>query len=198
MEKSFWQSRWRSGTLGFHQSEVNRHLADHVGFLAEAGGRVLVPLCGKSRDLTFLAGHFDEVVGVEFVQQASDDYYAENDGAGVTILVADMLAVRPADVGDIAAVFDRAAMIALEADKRAQYAEQLRGLAGPGARLLLITLEYDQALTHGPPFSVDEAEVRRLFADWTVVGRERQRPERLPPRFDQIEVNKSIWRLAAG
>ena len=45
----------------------------------------------------------------------------------------------------------------------------------PGCRGLLITLEYPQAEKAGPPFSVDEAEVRELFAaQWQVELLERR------------------------
>ena len=47
---------------------------------------------------------------------------------------------------------------------RERYVGHLNTLLPPGLRTLLVTLEYDQTVLPGPPFAVDEAEVRRLYA----------------------------------
>ena len=57
-----------------------------------------------------------------------------------------------------------AALIALTPDMRSRYAAHMNTLT-QGARQLLITLDYDQSLLAGPPFSVSEAEVRSLYGD---------------------------------
>ena len=58
---------------------------------------------------------------------------------------------------------------------RARYADEVYGRLPIGCRGLLITLEYPQPEKDGPPFSVDEAEVHRLFADrWDIERLERR------------------------
>ena len=66
MEPEFWQERWARNQIGFHLSEVNPYLQRHWRQLAVAeGSKVLVPLCGKSLDLVWLASHGLRVMGVE-------------------------------------------------------------------------------------------------------------------------------------
>ena len=45
--------------------------------LDEGSSKVLVPLCGKTRDLLYLAGHRHQVLGVEFVERAVQDFFRE-------------------------------------------------------------------------------------------------------------------------
>ena len=63
MKPEFWKERWVRGEIGFHQAEVEPGLVTHLGGLAPT--RVLVPLCGKSLDLAWLATQGHQVVGVE-------------------------------------------------------------------------------------------------------------------------------------
>ena len=140
---------------------------------------MLVPLCGKAEDLAFLAELGHEVVGVELVPQAVEAYFAEHgltptrtprgaleafEGGGVTILAGDFFAARREDVGGVSAFYDRAAVIALPPELRERYVAHLRVLVPKGAPGLVITVEYDQSKAEGPPFSVPEAELRRLHA----------------------------------
>ena len=56
MEPDFWHQRWQQNQIGFHQSEVNPYLRKYWQALAIAApARILVPLCGKSLDLLWLA-----------------------------------------------------------------------------------------------------------------------------------------------
>lgn len=177
MEKSFWEERWAAGQIGFHLADVNPRLVAHVEALGP-GGHVLVPLCGKTLDMTFLAAHGFHVVGVEFVEEAAQAYFAE---AGViparierhgcvayqhhnvTIWVADIFAITPQIVDAIDAIYDRAAVVALPETMREPYTQQLKALSHPGTKLLLITFEHD--LNSGPPFSVAPEVVKALYGE---------------------------------
>lgn len=64
-----------------------------------------------------------------------------------------------------AAVYDRAALIALPPDMRRLYAAKLADLLVPGSKILLITLAYDQEKMKGPPFAVHDDEVIELFSN---------------------------------
>lgn len=175
MEKDFWVARWQGGQIGFHGAVPNVRLVAHVASLGSPG-RVLVPLCGKSLDMTFLAARGFDVVGVEFVGDAALDYFAEagvtpqrleRDGfvgykhQNVTIWVADILAITAQTLGHIDAVYDRAALVALPETTRAAYAQQLAAISPAGTRLLLVTFEHD--LPDGPPFSIDANAVQTLL-----------------------------------
>lgn len=179
MEPSFWHERWERAEIGFHKSEINAHLSEFWSTLQLAPGqRVFVPLCGKSLDLLWLAGEGHPVTGVEISAIAVAAFFAENNlpaqryhhGAfevweqgAIRILCGDFFALTAASVADCAAVYDRAALIALPPPLRQRYVQHLDTLLPAGMRTLLITLEYEQSARPGPPFAVDEAEVRHLY-----------------------------------
>ncbi len=184
MEHDFWQTRWREGRTAFHEASGSPWLQANLGrLMGDTPGRVLVPLCGKAHDMRVLAGAGHEVIGVELSAIAAEAFFSEwqvrptvtDEGAfqryqgnGVTILVGDFFELTPHRLGPVAHVFDRAAMVALPPEMRARYAPHLLGLLAPGARVLLITFEYDQSRAPGPPFSVEEDEVRSRFASTSI------------------------------
>src|SRR5690606_36502512 len=81
----------------------------------------------------------------------------------IRIAVGDFFQWDPAHSSPIDVVYDRAALVAVRPEDRERYVNHLLGALSPGGRLLLITFVYDQAVMSGPPFSVDAAEVERLF-----------------------------------
>ncbi|WP_426179161.1 thiopurine S-methyltransferase [Pseudomonas sp. TWRC1-2] len=185
MEPKFWQERWARNQIGFHLPEVNPYLLRHWPKLALAeGAKVLVPLCGKSLDLMWLASLGYRVLGVELSEQAVEAFFSEQglmpkiSQRGVfKVYQADLIEVWCGDffaldaeaLADCSALYDRAALIALPPLMRAQYAEHLNALLRPGCQGLLITLDYDQTQKAGPPFAVADEEVRLLLgARWSV------------------------------
>src|SRR3954470_4075301 len=149
MTADYWLERWRKGRTGFHLAEANPRFTENAAIFSEAT-RVLVPLCGKSADLEWLVTQGYEVVGVELVELAAQAFFAERglaptrraDGAFVVyehgnlaIWVGDFFATASAQLGTFDAVYDRAAMIALPAELRKQYASHLQRLLTPKAKL---------------------------------------------------------------
>lgn len=180
MDPAFWKTRWAEGKIGFHEGKPNRYLERHHDKLA-IYPRVLVPMCGKAEDLAFLAAHGHDVVGVELVEDAVKAFFdehgltptvvehaafAEYRAPQITIYVGDVLRARRDVVGTIDAIWDRAALVALPDDMRRRYVDHLRAL-GP-TRVLCVTLEYEQSKMSGPPFSVEEGELRALYDNCTV------------------------------
>jgi thiopurine S-methyltransferase len=180
MKPGFWHERWERGEIGFHQHDFNRHMQEFIDHLGvQAGSQILVPLCGKSLDMLWLADHGYRVTGIEISELATRDFFAENgldheiiDRAGVTvyrgenidICCVDFFTVEKTDLPLIDAVYDRASLIALPPDMRLAYAGHLTSLINPGTRSLLVTLDYPQQEMRGPPFSVTPAEVEQLFS----------------------------------
>ena len=179
MEPGFWLQRWQQSDIGWHQDEINAHLSELWPHLRlPAGSTVFVPLCGKSRDMAWLAGIGHPVLGVEISDLAVAAFFEEHGVAparqrrgffeecsagGVTILCGDFFRLKSGDLPPIAAVYDRASLIALPAVLRRRYVQKLSKLLTAGAHSLLITLEYPQEEMDGPPFSVGEGEIGELF-----------------------------------
>ncbi|WP_242205659.1 MULTISPECIES: thiopurine S-methyltransferase [unclassified Pseudomonas] len=204
MQPEFWHKKWASGQIGFHLPEVNPYLQRHWSVPVTA--RVLVPLCGKSLDLAWLAGCGHQVLGVELSEKAIEDFFTEHQvqpqisqkGAfkvyssdAIELWCGDFFALTPSDVADCTALYDRAALIALPAPMRERYAAHLQQILPLGVQGLLITLDYDQAQMPGPPFAVADDEVQRLLGDvWRVQVQEEQDVLAESGRFLQAGVTR--------
>ncbi len=185
MHPDFWLQRWQENRIGFHQAEPTPLLQKHWPAIGAArGDTVFVPLAGKSLDMVWLAAQGHRVLGVELsplaVAQFFDEHglqpeiiesrYGLHHRAGnIELILGDAFALDEAALAACSAVLDRAAVIALPDDLRARYAETLYARLPTGCRGLMITLEYPQHEKEGPPFRVDEDEVRTRFGrDWIV------------------------------
>jgi thiopurine S-methyltransferase len=179
MDPSFWHARWQANDIGFHQPEYHALLQTYWPRLAlPAGSAVFVPLCGKSLDMVWLAERGHRVIGAELSELAIDAFFAERalqpevrevgsfkvKSAGPYEMWCGDIFDLPAEaVEKAAAVYDRAALIALPAELQSRYARTLKALL-PTAPVLLITLDYDQSQMQGPPFSTPGRQVLDLFA----------------------------------
>lgn len=179
MDIGFWAARWSEGKIGFHEGRANHFLAAHIDELGSER-TVLVPLCGKSEDLAFLAGRGHHVVGIEAVEDAVKAFFAEHGitpavaprgkliaytAGNLTLLAGDFFAATREDVGPVDALYDRAALVALPPDVRVRYAAHCESLLSPGAKGLLVTFEYPEDTMAPPPHSVREPEVRALYTN---------------------------------
>ncbi|EFO45666.1 thiopurine S-methyltransferase [Vibrio parahaemolyticus] len=181
-DQEFWHSKWASNQIGFHLEDVNPLLPaywHHANPKRE--DKVLVPLCGKSEDLVWLATKHDSVEGVELSQIAVRSFFAEHFYTPTVIPISGMhelyqfdeLSIYTGDfftapVSQADIVYDRAALVALPQDMREEYVARLKLLLNPGGRILLVTLNYPQEEMAGPPFSVPLEEIQQLFAGYKV------------------------------
>ena len=191
MKPAFWHERWRQGQIGFHQPDFHPALARHWPALAvPARSHVLVPLCGRSLDMAWLARQGHHVVGVELSPIAIAAFF-EHESLSATVssqaalsrhaagayelLEGDFFDAGPSVTGDISGWYDRAALVALPPDMRRRYARHVAGLLSAGTPGLLITHDYAQDRMEGPPFSVSVEEVHELFSPgFTVTQLERR------------------------
>jgi len=178
MDRDFWLARWQNNQIGFHEGAPNALLVARFAALGvPAGGRIFVPLCGKSHDMQWLRAQGFTVVGAELSRLAVEEFFAELglaptvapagrlerfEAEGVTLFVGDIFDLDQNTLRAVDAVYDRAALVALPALLREHYAAHLIALTG-GAPQLLVTFEYDQTRQPGPPFSILEAEVRAHY-----------------------------------
>jgi thiopurine S-methyltransferase len=183
MDASFWQQRWATNQIGFHEAEVHPMLRAH-GERLGAAGRVFVPLCGKSNDMVWLHGLGHQMVGIELADIALRAFFAEHgmtpahshdadfavfDAEAYHLLCGDYFALTPATLGAVTAIYDRAALIALPPDMRRDYAAKMTALVAPDTRMLLVTVDYDASAIMPPPFAVTAEEVASLYgASWSI------------------------------
>lgn len=174
MKASFWIEKWNSKQIGFHQPKPHEFLLKYFHRLnLSKGERIFLPLCGKTLDIGWLLEQGLQVVGAELSELAVQELFAElgltpkvkqidqllyYQAEGLDVFVGDVFALDVETLGQIAAIYDRAALVALPEAMRRDYSQHLEQIT-QGAKQLLITFEYDQTLMSGPPFSVPEAEV---------------------------------------
>jgi thiopurine S-methyltransferase len=178
MEKEYWLSRWQLNNIKFHQSKVNACLMKYFHLLnIKPHQKILVPLCGKSSDMLWLIKQGTHVIGVELSEKACHDFFYEHDlsytettegrfkkytSENIEIFCGDFFSITPDMLGDISAVYDRAALIALPSEMRQLYAAKLMELTTHGSNILLISL-LTSTETLTPPFSISEAEIQALY-----------------------------------
>ena len=183
---TLWHERWVTEQIGWHRPVYNDMMVKHWASIdAKPNGTVLVPLCGKSLDMVWLAERGHDVIGLEMVELAVETFFREQNltpekatgqqhttyrSGPYTVYHGDALTLE-ANTLHADAWYDRAAMIALPATARDGYVQQLRDQTSPGAVGLLITYAYPQEEMEGPPFSLPDEEVYRLFSDGFTVER---------------------------
>jgi len=181
MDAQFWHERWENNQIGFHQEEVHFYLQEFWSHLQlPVNQEVLVPLCGKTNDMLWLLEQGYRVLGIELSSLAIAAFYEENklipikkqygsftswELDEIRILEGDYFALTSAETIEIAAVYDRASLIALPKKMRIAYVQQLATLLKVGTKVLLITLNYPLKEEETPPFSVSTEEVYQLYRD---------------------------------
>lgn len=181
MDPAFWHERWHNKDIGFHQSAYHDLMQMHWHELGVGrGSQVFVPLCGKSLDMVWLAEQGHRIIGAELSGIAVDEFFAERGlspevetasafsvkrGGPYEIWCGDFFELPRAALAQVAGVYDRASLVAFPPDMQERYTATLTDLVPETARMLLITLDYDQSQMAGPPFAVSRDSVKRLFGD---------------------------------
>ena len=219
MEQEFWLERWRDHQLGWHRENIYPLIIQYWSSLeVPINSKVFVPLCGKTRDMHYLAELGHQVLGCELSEIAPREFFSDADmlfesrtegkfvrhqADQISILQGDVFALDAQLLGGTEGVFDRGSLIALPPEMRKRYCSHLTRVLPGDARILLITLEYDQTLTSGPPFSVNEREVRQAFEEKYQVSKLlKEETDEIPPRFVEAgcggpasPVCRVVWKL---
>lgn len=204
-----WLQRWQNNQIGFHEARVNVYLARYLErFNLQSGDHIFLPLCGKAHDIAWLADQGYKVTGIELssiaveaffrtfklsYQRLESDQFIHYDSDNIRLLVGDYFDLQVAYLEDCQLVFDRAALIAMDAANRARYGKQMINITLPGADILLVTLNYDQSVMSGPPFAVSEQEVIEHYQlDYKISVLEQQNIIDEQPRWRQKGLTKLI------
>lgn len=192
MDSEFWIKAWDEGRTNFNQKSYNEKLLQYFPRLSpEKNQKVLVPLCGKAIDMIWLRDQGLEVRGVELYDKAVKEFFAENNlsfqvsrdphytnyqSGKIVISCGDFFELGQENFYDL--IYDRAALVALPARMRKNYADVVTRALKPSGNYLLVVYEYDQTKLEGPPFSVSEKEVHDLFGkNFSIELMENQRPK---------------------
>jgi thiopurine S-methyltransferase len=212
VDAPFWHDRWQRNQIGFHEPQANPLLVAHFDSLSlPAGSRIFVPLCGKTLDIHWLLSRGYRVAGAELSELAVQQLFADlglmphaaalgkvtrYSAPGIDIFQGDIFDLSRRDLREVDAVYDRAALIALPEQLRTRYARHLAQITNRTMQLL-ICVHYEQRLIAGPPFSVDGAEVARLYQgtyDITALGR----ADVLGGLKGKCPATEDVWLLRPG
>ncbi len=177
---NFWKERWQQGQTGWHNATVNQNLQKHHAVLFKTQApTIFVPLCGKTLDMRWLADQGARIFGVDLVRQALDEYCIEqaftpqeSQTDGIPTLTTDkhtlfhgnVFDITTEQIGEVDAIFDRAALVALPLELRQGYANHCLSLLKPGGTILLITYDSPVGDDQGPPFPVRKGTVESLYS----------------------------------
>jgi thiopurine S-methyltransferase len=206
MDFQFWIKSWNEGRTNFHQEDYHDKLTEYFPQLKpREGQRVLVPLCGKSKDLLWLHGLNLHVHGIELHDQAVKSFFTENELSpvkktqeedfihyaheNIVISCGDFFKLNENGTYDF--IYDRASLVALPTAMRKSYAQMIKQSLKKGGKCLLIVYEYDQSKLDGPPFSVDTDEIHELYEDqFAIKLLESKKPTQEGPRLSSLESLK--------
>ena len=182
MDPDFWISRWNEDRTGFHQDAVHADILNYAPkLLGPTSQRVLVPLAGKSTDIAWFLDQGHTVTAVELSPRAIGAWYGTHGRIAsfrpqggwacyrserLNFWCADILAID-VDLGQFDLIWDRAALVALDPERRRTYAQRLSAWLAPSGTLLLNGFEYDQSKMDGPPHAVWRDELNALYPELT-------------------------------
>ncbi|WP_413284409.1 thiopurine S-methyltransferase [Vibrio sp. MA40-2] len=203
-DKEFWHHKWASNQIGFHLDDVNPLLIKFWEKVEpKTTDKVLLPLCGKSEDLIWLAQRHESVQGVEISDIAVRSFFSEHFYTPMVVKLDashelyqfDELSIYVGDfftspIENVDIVYDRAALVALPEDMREEYVNRLKTVLNKGGRILLVTLDYVQAEMSGPPFSVAEVELRRLFSEYKLTLLNRDDADDMHPKIAKSGLSR--------
>jgi thiopurine S-methyltransferase len=178
MSNKQWKAKWKRNDISFHQLSINPLLQQFLPRLElTKGDCVLVPLCGKSVDLQWLAQCGFHVIGVELSEIAISSFF---DTLKVTparkrkgrftcwthenleIWCGDIFDLSASDLYKVSALYDTAALTAFPATSRARYVRHLSAILPLHCQILLVTDETPEQ--HTDSVNSIDSELSLLFA----------------------------------
>jgi thiopurine S-methyltransferase len=181
MELSYWQSRWRKGNIGFHMDQGYPGLKRNWAKLnMPERAIVLVPLCGKSTDMDWLAQRVETVIGVETAEEAISQYFTERKlnpdkaaysgfdiyrAGNIELWLGDFFKFPENRHSGYDLIYDKASLVALPKEMRIRYAKKILALSAGNTRYLLHHFLYDSSEMSGPPFMISVQEIEELFSN---------------------------------
>ena len=204
MDYEFWDNCWGRPTQPFHLIQPHHFLTQYFSTYFADQERVLLPLCGKTQDLNYLAQQGITAVGVEFNPIAVESFFESSQlkpriehfdhgkcyqADHTELWLADFFELKQQDLGLFNRIFDRASLVALPEALRAAYAKHLVRLVKPGGKVLLVTMDYDETEMSGPPFLVSKLEIEALYPQSKVKELDRFSILDSHPRWQELELS---------
>ena len=183
-----WDKIYKTGEDKWTNNNVCKELFKFQDVLTDGatGLDILLPLCGRTKMMLWLAEKGHRVVGIEWSDAAVKMFFKENGLSyevkpyavgeiithqytatekAVTIYCGDYFAFKEDNLGGFDCIFDHASIGSFPEAKRAKYAEITSSFAKSGGRMVLSIFDYEHEEHPSMPFAVTEAEVVTLYKD---------------------------------
>jgi len=137
--------------------------------LAESGrfkpGRMIVPGAGRGHDAREFARHGYQVTAIDFSSYVISEMKRLADPqAPIEVLQHDLFALPPELDGSFEYVLEYTCFCAIDPNRRAEYADLITRLLGPGGVYIDLAFPLD-GRAGGPPFAVSESELLDLYQE---------------------------------
>ncbi|XP_070394544.1 thiopurine S-methyltransferase-like isoform X1 [Dermacentor albipictus] len=186
--QEYWSHLWKEGLSVWHQEGVTKLLADHkdVILAGKCRARVLIPLCGKARELKWFYELGHSVIGVEFVEECVRSYFTESGlrmqesscpiikckilrtpDHRLQVFICNIFDFKRECTGAVDIVWDRSGFTAMSDENRARYAAVIKSLLAPDFSYGMWTVVYDAKCVPNmvAPQSTGESALKEHFGD---------------------------------
>jgi SAM-dependent methyltransferase len=149
----YWKERYRAGEAGW---DLGGPCPVFVELLrscrAPPRGRVAFPGCGMGHDVRLFREHGYDAIGFDFAVRPE----------GVPVIELDVFDLGRRYPGAFDAVVEYTCYCAIDRRRRAEYAASLFAALKPGGVLVALLFPVERR-DEGPPFGVDESEIRGVL-----------------------------------
>jgi SAM-dependent methyltransferase len=161
----FWQNLYAQGSDRWELGRPSPSLDAHLARRPPPAGVVAVPGCGRGHDARLLARRGHRVVAFDFVADTLRiaRELAAQDGAAVSFEERDVFELAAVYRTFFDGVWEYTCFCAIDPRRRPEYVDVLAAILKPGGWLLACFFPMGDR-PGGPPFAVNETEVRDLLA----------------------------------
>jgi len=183
-DKNDWLKIWETGDTKFHSAKITPELIKYLPKTRiKPGECVLVPLCGKSKDMFWLAEQGYQVIGVELSSKACEEFFIDHGlqpqitkekrfikyhYQNITLLCGDFFDLKNEDIPDIKLIYDWKALIALPPKIQKKYVAHLMHCVDNQADMLLLSIDSPDKI-NGAPYPITPQEINKLFSHYFMI-----------------------------
>jgi SAM-dependent methyltransferase len=171
-DAAFWESRYQAALTGWEKGGCAPPIARLLGEgWLRPGARVVVLGAGRGHEALEVAARGFEVTAVDFAASAvrATQVAAERRGLAVATLCQDLFTLGDTHSAAFDAVLEHTCFCAIDVARRTDYADVVHRVLKPGGWVFGLFFAHGRA--GGPPFDVQEPEVRRHFEPGFAVER---------------------------
>lgn len=185
-DAGFWEEKYRLGEAGWDKGECAPPIRRMLRSLPwPKGARLAVVGAGLGHEAFEAASLGFSVTAIDFAPSAirGMEKRARETGLPIELWERDLFSLQEASAGRFDAVLEHTCFCAIEPSRRREYAQGVRALLVPGGKLF--GLFYAHGRPGGPPFDVQEPELRELFSSDFVIETLRWAPDSFSARMQQ-------------